>query len=331
MTQTHRRPYTDYRSPWWLPGGHLQTIITARFTPKPTVEYRRERWDTPDGDFLDIDFTVHPADANAPYLVMFHGLEGDSQSHYCVSLMQACQAHGWHGAVVHFRGCSGEFNRLPRAYHSGDSREIEWIFQQFAQRYPTKRRYAVGVSLGGNMMLKWLGEEGQRAKALVDAAISVSAPVDLEAGAYALSSGFNMIYTRMFLDSLIPKTLEKAQRFPGLLDTEAIKASKNFFEFDELVTAKLHGFASAHDYWRKSASKPLLKFIEVPTLIINAKNDPFMPGRFLPHVHEVSNQVSLDFPDHGGHVGFPSKARWPAGLEWLPQRCFGFFQAYQHG
>ncbi len=327
-----RPPHSiDYRSPWWIPGGHAQTIITARLTRKPKVHYHRVRWDTPDGDFIDIDWTPQPARHDAPLLVMFHGLEGASDSHYALSLMSACEQAGWQGAVVHFRGCSGELNRLPRAYHSGDSREADWILRRFADEHPQRRRYAVGISLGGNVLLKWLGEEGERACAVVSAAVSVSAPIDLQAGAYSLSSGFNMIYTRMFLDSLIPKTLQKAERFPGLLDAEAIKASKNFFDFDELVTAKLHGFDSAHDYWRKSASKPFLKHIDVPTLVINAQNDPFLPSKFLPDQHEVSTRVTLMYPAHGGHVGFPSAGRWPAGLDWLPQRCFGFFEAQHHG
>ena len=165
----------------------------------------------------------------------------------------------------------------------------------------------------------------------MDAAVSVSAPVDLEAGAYAMASGFNMIYTRMFLETLIPKAVEKGELFPGLIDIDAVKASKNFFEFDELVTAKLHGFDSAHDYWRKSAAKPYLKYIDVPTLVLNAKNDPFLPAQYLPAHRDVSSRVTLSYPRHGGHVGFPSRSRWPAGLEWLPQRCFGFFEANHHG
>lgn len=335
-----RRPSTDtrapagwndaYRPPSWLPGGHLQTIVTARLTPPPKVQYRRERWDTPDGqDFIDVDFTAEVVAADAPLMVMFHGLESCSQSHYARDLMQACNARGWLGAVPHFRGCSGELNRLPRAYHSGDSREIDWIVRRFCQQAPGRPVYLVGVSLGGNAMLKWLGEEGEGAVDLVRSAVAVSAPIDLEAGARSLSKGFNLVYTKMFLKTLVPKTLEKIRRFPGIADVEQVRNSRDFYDFDELVTAPLHGFTSAVQYWRTSASKPWLKKIAVPTLLINARNDPFMPGEYLPTPDEVSPLVHCFFPDQGGHVGFPQSGGFPARLGFLPERVFAWFDGWQ--
>lgn len=316
-----------YRSPGWLPGGHLQTIITARLTPPPKVLYRRERWDTPDGDdFIDVDFTASaPESDGAPLLVMFHGLESSSESHYARDLMRACIERGWLGAVPHFRGCSGELNRLPRAYHSGDSAEINWIVRRFARQFPNRPLYLVGVSLGGNAMLKWLGETGEAARDCVRAVVGISAPLDLEAGAVSLSRGFNRLYTRMFLKTLIPKTLEKIHRFPGIADPEQVRKSRDFYDFDEWVTAPLHGFSSAVQYWRTSASKPWLKRIAVPTLLINAKNDPFMPGQYLPGPDEISPWVDCFFPEEGGHVGFPQTGGFPARLGFLPQRVFAWF------
>ncbi len=321
---------SHYRAPFWLPGGHLQTIITARFTKSPKVSYRRERWLTPEqDDFIDIDWTQPQWAENAPLLVMFHGLEGSSSSHYALSLMKACEQLGWQGAVAHFRGCSGELNRLPRAYHSGDSREIDWVVRRFKQLAGARPVFLVGVSLGGNAMLKWLGEEGDAAVSLVSAAVSVSAPIDLEAGAHSLGQGFNMIYTRMFLKTLIPKTLEKIRLFPGFADADQVRACRDFYDFDELVTAPLHGFDSATHYWKSSASKPYLMNIKVPTLLMNAQNDPFMPGRFLPQPHEVSPMVTCYFPKQGGHVGFPKHNAFPAGLDFLPERVFSWFSQAQ--
>jgi predicted alpha/beta-fold hydrolase len=326
-TEPGAHPALDaYRAPVWLPGGHIQTIVTARLTSSPKMSYRRERWETPNGDdFIDVDFTSTPVSPDAPLLVMFHGLESCSQSHYARDIMRACEARGWQGAVPHFRGCSGEINRLPRAYHSGDSREIDWIVRRFKAAIGSRPLYLVGVSLGGNAMLKWLGEETSAARPLVESVVAISAPLDLEAGAHSLSQGFNRIYTRMFLKTLIPKTLEKIRRFPDIADPEKVRASRDFYDFDELVTAPLHGFQSAAQYWRSSASKPYLRHIEVPTLLINARNDPFMPGEFLPAPDEVSDCVTCYFPAQGGHVGFPSSRGFPAGLGFLPERIFAWF------
>src|SRR5512134_361226 len=195
---------TSYSAPWWLPGGNAQTVYAALAAPRPRVAYRRERWDTPDGDFIDLDWidppslvTHHSSLGDPPLVVLFHGLEGSSRSHYALALMAEVRDRGWRGVVVHFRGCGGELNRLPRAYHSGDSAEVDWILRRLRPRNP--RLYAVGVSLGGNALLKWLGETGASAAAVLDAAAAVSAPVDLMAAGDALDRGFNLVYVRHFL------------------------------------------------------------------------------------------------------------------------------------
>lgn len=313
----------DYAAPAWLPGGHLQTIYATAFIPVPTVTYRRERVELSDGDFLDFDWV--DGETQAPVVVLFHGLEGSSSSSYARSLMHMVKARSWNGVVAHFRGTSGEDNRLPRAYYAGDSEEIERMLRHVKSRHPTPPIYAVGVSLGGNALLKWLGEEGGAAHKLVRAAAAVSAPVDLAAAGNALDMGFNQsVYTARFLYTLKAKALRKAAQYPDLLDVEAIRAATTFREFDTLVTARLHGFVDADDYWQKVSSKPWLKFIRVPTLVLNAKNDPFLPAGALPRVDEVSEAVILEQPQTGGHVAFPS-GPFPGNGRWLPKRLFQFF------
>ena len=313
-----------YRAPAWLPGGHLQTLwpVLIKTAPPPL---RRERWDTPDGDFIDVDFLPGPADA--PLVVLFHGLEGSARSHYAAGLMHALAARQWQGAVVHFRGCSGEMNRLPRAYHSGDADEIHWLLQRFADRQPQVARYAVGVSLGGNALLKWLGTRGDAASPLLGAAAAVSAPVDLTAAGHALGRGFNRLYTANFLATLKPRAMARLQRHPGLYDGVRVRAARNLYEFDDLVTAPLHGFRDVADYWLRASAKPHLGGIRVPTLLLNALNDPFLPARFLPDGAEVSPRVTRCFPAEGGHVGFVTE-RFPGKLDWLPQRLLHFFDQH---
>ena len=294
-----------YRAPWWTPGPHLQTIVPARLLPLPEVPYARERWDTPDGDFIDVDFALPaPAAAVAPLLVLFHGLEGDSGAHYARLVMQSCRQRGWRGLVVHFRGCSGEPNRLPRAYHSGDSAEIDWVLARLAARWPQARRFAVGVSLGGNALAKWAGERGQSATALVQACVTISAPFDLAAGGAALGRGFNRVYTYHFLRTLRRKALAMVARFPGLADPARIAASRSLFDFDDAFTAPVHGFAGAHDYWQRASARPWLAAVQVPTLALCAANDPFVPLESLPTAAELSRAITLEVPPAGGHVGF---------------------------
>jgi len=315
----------SYRAPRWLPGGHLQTIYAAKLMPLPDVAYRRERWDTPDGDFIDLDWLA--ADPSAPgpqpLVVLFHGLEGSSRSHYALALMAALRSRALRGVVVHFRGCSGELNRLPRAYHSGDAPEIDWILRRLRAQNSDAPMFAMGVSLGGNALLKWLGDNGESAARVIDAAAAVSAPLDVMAMGDALGQGFNLVYSRNFLQTLKAKSLAKLERFPGLFDANAVRAAGTLREFDDLVTAPLHGFANTDDYWTRASSKPGLKNIRVPTLVINAKNDPFLPAAALPRTDQVSFAVTLEQPEHGGHVGFVGGS-FPGDSSWLPAHVLNF-------
>lgn len=317
---------TPYRPPRWLPGGHAQTIYPLLIKPEAPA-FRRERWETPDGDFIDTDWKeARPASAGVrPLLVLFHGLEGSSNSHYARTMMHAANEAGWDGAVIHFRGCSGEPNRLPRAYHSGDSHEIDWILRRIKVSQPTRPVYAVGVSLGGNALLKWLGEQETAAAPIVEAAAAVSAPFDLAACGHHLARGFNTVYTRYFLQTLKPASFAKLKRFPGLFDERALRKARTLYQFDDLVTAPLHGFAGADDYWHRASSKPWLGGIRVPTLLLNARNDPFLPAHALPIAGQVSDAVLIDFQQEGGHVGFVSGSI-PGNLGWMPQRIVRFLQ-----
>ena len=277
----------------------------------PRVPLRRERWDTPDGDFIDVDFA---GDEDAPRTaVLFHGLEGCSDSHYARALAAHARGRGWRLAIAHFRGCSGEPNRAARAYHSGDSEEIDWVLRRFKGAV-----FAVGVSLGGNALLKWLGERGEGARAIVRRAAAVSAPLDLAAAGEALDRGLNrLLYTRHFLSSLKPKSLAKLAAFPGLYDGGKVRRARTFREFDNLVTAPLHGFRDTDHYWSSAACAPHLEHIRVPTLVLNARNDPFLPEQALvKSAQRAASCVVLEFPRSGGHAGFDHR--------WLPARLFEF-------
>lgn len=313
-----------YSAPAWLPGGHLQTIFPAVLAARPRIEYRRERWATPDDDFIDVDFAQpEPDDAAAPLLVLFHGLEGSSDSHYSRAIMRACAERGWRGLVVHFRGCSGEPNRLLRAYHSGDSEEGDWILRRAHARWSQARLHAAGVSLGGNMLAKWLGERAEAAR-FVTAAASIGAPLDLAAGGVALGRGFNRVYTRAFLATLRPKALAKLEHFPGAVDAARLKASRNLYDFDNAYTAPVHGFRNTDDYWARASGKPWLAAVRVPHLVLNALNDPFVPAASLPRPTEVSTFVQLEQPTEGGHIGF-ARDPFPGRIDFVPQRLFEFF------
>lgn len=318
-----------YRAPRWLAGAHAQTIYPALVRPA-AVAFRRERVDTPDGDFIDFDWLDGAAGAapDTPAVVLFHGLEGGSSSHYARALMRRLRARGWRGVVPHFRGCSGEPNRLPRAYHSGDYAEVGWMLATVRARLPAAPLYAVGVSLGGSALLNWLGREQERALATLVAAAAVSAPLDLTAAGIAIGQGLNRIYARHFLSTLVPKALAMARRFPGTLDVAVVRRARSMHAFDDAVTAPLHGFGGAFDYWRRASSKPWLAGVAVPALVLNARNDPFIPASSLPGAGQVSRAVTLEQPKHGGHAGF-ALPPFPGSLDWLPSRLLQFFARAQ--
>ncbi len=342
----------NYAAPWWLPGGNLQTIWAAlrsqRFLGEQPL-FRRERWTTPDNDFVDVDWmdgtptlvasrTALPPEGlhfsvgrpggkpavprlshdQQPLLVVFHGLEGSSASHYAEAFADVARSRGWACAVPHFRGCSGELNLGPRAYHSGDFAEIDWILKRFASQH-NGPVMAVGISLGGNALMRWAAEEGAQARQVVAAVASVCSPLDLAASGWAIGRGFNrQVYTRMFLRSMVPKALMKLEQHPGLFDRGKLLAARDLYEFDNIFTAPLHGFKDADDYWERASAKPHLHRIAIPALALNALNDPFIPRSSLPLQTQVGQHVTLWQPATGGHGGFPA-APFPGHVRAMPE------------
>jgi predicted alpha/beta-fold hydrolase len=333
----HRSP------PRWLAGGgrfggNLQTIWPALFSRRyqgPAPVYERERWTTPDGhDFIDLDWQreagvpgVAADSLVRPLLVLFHGLEGSSHSHYAEAFANWARQNGWRFVVPHFRGCSGELNLAPRSYHSGDFEEVGWVLERLRAVH-SGPMVAAGVSLGGNALMRWAQEAGDTAARLVGAVCAISAPLDLPACGHALGLGFNrQVYTRLFLRSLVPKAVEKARQFPGLIDTARLRRVRSLREFDDLVTGPLHGFHNADDYWTRAAAKPHLHRVRIPTLVVNALNDPFVPARSLPQAHEVGAHVTLWQPGAGGHVGF-AQGRWPGHLFSMPEQVMDWMSGH---
>jgi len=282
----------------------------------------RERWTTPDGDFIDVDKQM-ASSKKRPLLVLFHGLEGSSDSHYAQAFADWAHEHDVQLAIPHFRGCSGQINLSPRAYHSGDHEEIDWVLKRLRQVHKAQQGewlLAVGVSLGGNALMRWAAEQGHEATKTADAIASICSPLDLAMSGDAIGKGLNRyIYTPMFLKSMKPKALAKWAQFPGLFDKDAMLNAKDLYEFDNVFTAPLHGFKNTLDYWAKASAKPLMQAIHLPALVLNAQNDPFVPASSLPQHKDVSRSVTLWQPEQGGHVGFAA-GPWPGHVRQMPNK-----------
>ncbi len=293
------------------------------------MTYSRERLDTPDGDFLDLDWAPrHPAASNTPLMVVLHGLEGSSQAKYVLGVLTEAVARGWDGVAVNFRSCSGELNRLPRFYHSGETEDLDWVVSTLIARSPCRPLALAGFSLGGNVLLKWLGERGEKAPEQVRAAVAVSVPYDLGVAADRVDHGFGRVYGHVFLRTLKAKALAKAVRFPGLVDSRLVRGLSSFAEFDEHVTAPIHGFAGARDYWTRSSCLPWLGQIRRPTLLISAGDDPFLPSDYLPREAVArSSWLDAEFTGRGGHVGFV-QGPWPwSASYWVDRRAAEYLDA----
>jgi predicted alpha/beta-fold hydrolase len=315
----------SYRPPLWYRGRHLQTLwgpLFRRWRPPPL---RRERLETPDGDFVDLDWLVGAPPAG-PLVLILHGLEGSSRSHYARGLLDGARSLGWRSAVLHFRSCSGEVNRLARLYHSGETTDLEWVVDCLRTRERVPRLGLVGISLGGNVALKWLGELGERAPSEVGAAVAISTPFDLAACASVLNRGFNRaVYTAIFLRTMKAKIRAKAHLYDGEVDVAAVLRSRTFAEYDRRFTAPLNGFADERDYWRRASSGPYLARIRRPTLLISALNDPFMPPESLPRVAvERSRWLQAAFVEQGGHAGFLDGPL--GGSSWAERRALAFLR-----
>ncbi len=311
---------SSYRAPRLFRNGHLQTIYPTLCRRVPQVGYVRTRVTTPDDDFLDLDWLLNGSDRAA---VVLHGLEGSSGRPYVRAMASALKESGWDVVAMNFRGCGGEPNRALRFYHMGDTADLHTVLGHVT----TMRSYGtvalVGFSMGGNVILKYLAEWEGRRTPIVRAAVAFSVPCDLPAAARKMDRPSNALYTRRFLALLRDKVRAKVERFPGLIDDAPLDRMRTFREFDARYTAPIHGFASAEDYWTRSASKPLLKQITVPTLLVNALDDPFLtPSCFPFEEARNSSFLFLETPAHGGHVGFVS---WNhAGRYWSEARAVEF-------
>jgi predicted alpha/beta-fold hydrolase len=304
----------------WLRGRHAQTVFGTLLRRAPRLALRRERWELSDGDFLDVERLDGPADA--PLLVVLHGLEGSASSHYVRGLLARAKDRGWRGMALNFRSCSGEPNRLLRSYHSGETGDLDEAIRRARSECPNAPLLIAGCSLGGNVTVKWLGEQGDAAK--VQAAAALSVPFDLKLCARALDGRDAMafVYRTRFLHTLKRKALEKAHRFPQL-DVARIRASRTLFEFDEAVTAPVHGFAGAEDYWAQSSSGPFVSRVRVPLLLISAEDDPFIPPECLPRTAAAANPfVTLEVLPYGGHLGFVAGPLLP--WFWAERRAIEF-------
>ncbi len=323
--------WTPFRPSPWFPGPHLQTVWSRWFRRGPRVAYRRERWGTPDGDELVLDHVDGPA--GAPLLLALHGLEGSSQSLYMQGLLWRARALGWRGVALNFRSCalpSGgsrgewELNRGRRLYHSGETSDLEWVVERLAAQEPDLRLVLTGVSLGGNVLLKWLGERSGDAPPQVRAAAAISAPHDLAAASRHLMTGLGPLYMRAFLPSLRAKALAFDERHPGIVDVGAVRRARSFWEHDDAAVAPIHGFRDAADYYARSSSLAVVDRIRIPTLIVNAADDPFIPADVLRRVRErASGQVTCLFTRRGAHVGFVTGPPWRARC-WAEDRAVAF-------
>ena len=304
---------------WWLPGANLQTLWPYYFRRSVQVDLTRERLELPDGDFVDLCLT---GKAGGPVVAVFHGLEGCVDSHYVKSVLAAIEKRGWLAVLMHFRGCSGEHNRVARSYHSGDTGDIGFLIDSLHKRFPGVPIAAIGYSLGGNALLKYLGEADRNGQ--VHAAAAVSVPYVLAESAKRLNTGFSRLYQRRLLGLMKRKIIGKFSDRDYPLDIGEVPKLNDFFSFDDKITAPLHGFAGVEDYYTRSSSRQYLRSINVPVLLIHARDDPFMTEDVIPAEDELSEYVQLELAQNGGHIGFVSGKAPGYPVYWLEQRIIEF-------
>jgi len=304
-----------FRPAWWLPGAHLQTLYPHVFRRRRPPPLRRERIELDDGDFIDLDWTP---DGDGPLVLLLHGLEGSVRSHYAAGLMNTLGRHRYQSVVLNFRGCSGEPNRLARSYHSGETGDLATVVQLLQRRNPQRILHVVGISLGGNVLLKWLGENPDQTQ--VHSAVAISVPFLLNSAALRLQHGFSRFYQAYLLRKLHASTRDKARRLTLPIDTDELRRLRTFRQFDDRVTAPLHGFRDVDEYYARCSSRAFIPHIKTPTLILHALDDPFMTADAVPAAGETGPGVQLEVSRHGGHVGFVG-GRLPWKPEyWLDER-----------
>ena len=312
---------STFKPAWWLRNKHLQTMWTRVSRRKLKVAIKKRRYELPDGDFLDTAWAGEGA--HNPIVIILHGLGGSLRSPYAAGIMNSIVAHGWRAVFMYFRGASEEPNRLMRSYHSGDTGDFNFLVNEIRKANPGIPIFAVGFSLGGNVLLKWLGENKEKAN--VKAAVAVSVPFDLPLAANSLQKGFSRVYQWYLLTVLKRKYTAKFAPEKAPISHKQVKACRNFWTFDNTVTAPLHGFYDVHDYYRQCSSKHFIKDIRLPTLIIHAEDDPFMTTEVIPEHFHASSSVEFDISPNGGHVGFISGQIPGLAEYWLDQRILSFF------
>lgn len=292
-----------FSAPEWLRGKHRQSSFNALRRVLPALPMRHERWITPDADFLDLYFLEVAPDRD--WVLLLHGLEDNVDTPYLRGFQHALSGAGLNVAVMEFRSCGTELNLAPRLYHMGETDDLDFVARRLAARVAPAGLSLAGFSLGGNVALKWLGEQGEGVPANLRRAAAVSAPFDPTIGAANIHRQLGGLYMKAFLNSLVPKALAKELQYPGSLDVEQVLSCKHFWDFDTHVTARLHGFIDADDYWRRVGCRQFLPGIRVPTLLVSAADDPFNPAETLP-LEETNASPWLHglFPDEGGHLGF---------------------------
>lgn len=317
----------SFRPPWWARGPHAQTLGARLLRPKALVPLKRERWDTRDGDFVDLDFVEGEGLRDDCLVVVMHGLEGSARSGYAYQLYQQLSRRGIQAVGLNFRSCSGELNRGLRLYHSGETEDPRWVLARLKHRFPERRLAAVGISLGGNVLLKLLGEEGGESELAAAAAWSI--PFDLSAGADFMETGFSQVYVTRLLCSLKKKVRDRSHELGPLIDLERTLEARTFRQFDDAATALLHGFEGAADYYRRSSSAAFLEAISTRTLVIHSEDDPFLPAGAIPAgILESNPKVLPVITRRGGHVGFITGANplkphfWAENViaDWLVDR-----------
>lgn len=313
-----------FRPAWWLPGAHLQTLYPTFARRRSYPECQRERLELADGDFLDIDWT---GNTRGPVVLVLHGLEGSLESHYTGGILAALAAQGFHAGLMYFRGCSGEPNRLPRSYHSGDTGDLQTVIRHIGKTSPGQPLAIIGYSLGGNVLLKWLGEPGN--KATIATAVAVSVPFELDRAARRLEQGLSRIYQIHLLKKLRQSVRDKAGLHSPPVPLHELAGLKTFRQFDNAITAPLHGFRDVDDYYSQSSSRQYVRHIDTPTLILHALDDPFLPPAAIPKDAELGHAVTLELSRHGGHVGFVGGHTPHAADYWLEQRICRHLQEYR--
>lgn len=316
-----------FRPAWWLRNAHVQTVYAryGRRVARPPL--RVERWDTSDGDFLDVHFLE--GDPEMPTAVLLHGLEGCIESTYLLAMLQALRRVGWNAAAMEFRSCGGEMNRARRMYHSGETEDVGFVVRRLIERQPGIQLYVAGYSLGGNVTAKWFGENGDALPDNVRAGAAISAPYDLVESGRHMDNTISRLYVLHFLRKLVPKAEEKHRMYPGIIDIERVRRARTFREFDDYATAPLHGFADAHDYYSSVGCGRFLEGVRRPLLLLSADDDPFNPGHTLPRELAARHPyLHAEFTRYGGHCGFVYREAGRT-VSWAEDQVVRFFEAYR--